>query len=41
MAAVNTNLTSKNKKSDDFMRKANMYRDTAVNAMKNVTEFDS
>lgn len=41
MVGANTKLMRKNKKSDVYMRKVNMYKDTAVNAMKNVTEFDS
>lgn len=41
MADTNTKLTRRDKKSDESVRKISMYKDTAVNAMKNVTEFDS
>lgn len=41
MADTNTKLIRRDRKSDESVRKFNMYKDTAVNAMKNVTEFDS
>lgn len=41
MADTNTKISRREKKLDDSVRKVNMYKDTAINAMKNVTEFDS
>lgn len=41
MVETNTKVARKDKKTENFMRRANMYKDTAMNAMKEVTEFDS
>ena len=42
MKSANMKQNSKhNEIREDIIRKTNMYKDTAINAMKNVSEFDS